>query len=255
MPLSVIIVPCLRDNYAYLIKCSQTGHTAVVDVPEADPVFNALKELNWGLDSILITHHHSDHIDGVDRLRSLTGAKVTGAKSDAHRLPKLDFSVAEEDIISVGNEKAQILDTPGHTIGHISYYFRNDNKIFTGDSLMSLGCGRLFEGSHKIMWKTLKMFLQLPPETMIFSGHEYSISNAKFALSVDPKNERLILREKEIQTLLKNELFTVPTSLELELETNPFLRASLPEFKANLNMKNNTDEEVFRELRIQKDNF
>ena len=255
MPLSVIIVPCLRDNYAYLIKCSQTGHTAVVDVPEADPVFNALKELNWDLDSILITHHHSDHIDGVDRLRSLTGAKVTGAKSDAHRLPKLDFSVAEEDIISVGNEKAQILDTPGHTIGHISYYFRNDNKIFTGDSLMSLGCGRLFEGTHKMMWNTLKLFMKLPRETLVYSGHEYSYSNAKFALSVDASNSRLKEYYKEIQDLLKDNKHTVPTSLELEFAINPFLRSALPEFKLGLNMSQKTDQEVFQYLRILKDNF
>ena len=255
MPISVIIVPCLADNYAYLIKCEETGHTSVVDVPDAGPISYMLTKLGWKLNTILITHHHSDHIDGVDKLRKLTGAKVIGAKSDAYRLPALDIPVVSGDIIKIGSHKSEILNTPGHTIGHISYYFRNDKKIFTGDSLMSLGCGRLFEGTHKVMWETLKTFLKLPADTMVYSGHEYSNSNAKFALSVDPSNQRLKERYKEIQNLLKNGKYTVPTSLELEFLINPFLRSAQTEFKNKLNMGQKTDEEVFKILRTQKDNF
>lgn len=255
MPISVIIVPCLADNYAYLIKCEETGHTSVVDVPDADQITCMLTKLGWKLNTILITHHHSDHIDGVDKLRKLTGAKVIGARSDAYRLPTLDIPVVSGDIIKIGSHKSEILGTPGHTIGHISYYFRNDKKIFTGDSLMSLGCGRLFEGTHKVMWETLKTFLKLPADTMVYSGHEYSNSNAKFALSVDPSNQRLKERYKEIQNLLKNGKYTVPTSLELEFLINPFLRSAQPEFKNKLNMGQKTDEEVFKFLRTQKDNF
>jgi hydroxyacylglutathione hydrolase len=185
----------------------------------------------------------------------LTGAKVIGAKSDAYRLPALDIPVVSGDIIKIGSHTSEILNTPGHTIGHISYYFRNDKKIFTGDSLMSLGCGRLFEGTHKVMWETLKTFLKLPADTMVYSGHEYSNSNAKFALSVDPSNQRLKKRYKEIQNLLKNGKYTVPTSLELEFLINPFLRSAQTEFKNKLNMGQKTDEEVFKILRTQKDNF
>ena len=255
MPISVIIVPCLADNYAYLIKCEETSHTSVVDVPDADPISYMLTKLGWKLNTILITHHHSDHIDGVDKLRKLTGAKVIGARSDAYRLPALDIPVVSGDIIKIGSHHSEILDTPGHTIGHISYYFRNAKKIFTGDSLMSLGCGRLFEGTHKVMWETLKTFLKLPADTMVYSGHEYSNSNAKFAISVDPSNQRLKERYKEIQNLLKNGKYTVPTSLELEFLINPFLRSAQPEFKNKLNMGQKTDEEVFKFLRTQKDNF
>ncbi len=255
MPISVIIVPCLADNYAYLIKCEETGHTSVVDVPDAGPISYMLTKLGWKLNTILITHHHSDHIDGVDKLRKLTGAKVIGARSDAYRLPALDIPVVSGDIIKIGSHHSEILDTPGHTIGHISYYFRNAKKIFTGDSLMSLGCGRLFEGTHKVMWETLKTFLELPADTMVYSGHEYSNSNAKFAISVDPSNQRLKERYKEIQNLLKNGKYTVPTSLELEFLINPFLRSAQPEFKNKLNMGQKTDEEVFKFLRTQKDNF
>jgi hydroxyacylglutathione hydrolase len=224
-------------------------------VPDADPISYTLTKLGWKLNTILITHHHSDHIDGVDKLRKLTGAKVIGAKSDAYRLPALDIPVVSGDIIKIGSHKSEILNTPGHTIGHISYYFRNDKKIFTGDSLMSLGCGRLFEGTHKVMWETLKTFLKLPADTMVYSGHEYSNSNAKFALSVDPSNQRLKERYKEIQNLLKNGKYTVPTSLELEFLINPFLRSAQTEFKNKLNMGQKTDEEVFKILRTQKDNF
>ena len=255
MSLSVIIVPCLIDNYAYLIRCEETGHTAVIDVPDAYPISNMINELGWKLNSILITHHHSDHVDGVEQLQKLTGANVIGAKSDSHRLPNLNISVSTGDIISIGNQQAEILNTPGHTIGHISYFFKDSKKVFTGDSLMSLGCGRLFEGTHKMMWNTLKLFMKLPKETLVYSGHEYSYSNAKFALSGDVSNSRLKEYYKEIQDLLKDNKHTVPTSLELEFAINPFLRSALPEFKSGLDMCQKTDQEVFQYLRILKDNF
>jgi len=255
MTLSVITVPCLSDNYAYILRCLETGQTAVVDVPDAKPILAELAKRDWSLDQILITHHHFDHVQGVDALKAATGAKVIGASADAHRLPDLDVAVTDADSITVGNCKASVFDVSGHTIGHIAFWFKNDAAVFSADSLMALGCGRLFEGDADMMWATLEKFIAMPAETLVYSGHEYTASNAKFALTIEPNNSDLKARAKEIDLTLADGGFTVPASIGQELATNPFMRAGLETVKSGLNMADATDAQVFAEIRKRKDSF
>ena len=253
MPLEVITVPCLSDNYAFLIRCAESGETALVDAPEATPIIAALDDRGWGLDWILLTHHHADHVDGVGELRKKYGAKVVGNSADSRRLPKLDVSVSDGDSLTACGERFKILDVSGHTIGHIA--FVTEGHAFTADSLMALGCGRVFEGTHETMWNSLKKLAALDPDTIIYSGHEYTESNARFALSVEPENDALIARAEETVRLRKSGKPTVPSKLADELRTNPFLRASLPETKLLINMPDASDAEAFAEIRMRKDNF
>ena len=249
----IVTVPCLADNYAYLLHDSASGATAVIDVPEARPILAALAERGWTLGDILITHHHADHIGGVAELRAATGARVTGAAADAHRLPPLDRAVREGDILMIGETAGRVLDVPGHTIGHIAFHF--PGALFSADSLMVMGCGRLFEGDAPTMWKTLTKLAALPPETLIFSGHEYAVTNAAFALTLDSANETLKKRAKDITARRAAGKPTVPAPLALELETNPFLRARGAEMKALLGMSERTDADVFAEIRRRRDRF
>lgn len=255
MPLEIITVPCLSDNYAYLLHNKDTGETAVVDVPDAKPIEAALKTRGWRLTDILITHHHWDHIDGVEALRAATGARVIGASADAHRLPKLDVALRDGETTTICAEPAQVFDVSGHTIGHIAYYFPDSGACFTADSLMALGCGRVFEGTMEQMWQSLSKLAALPADTLIYSGHEYTASNARFALTIEPGNPALISRRDEIAKTRANGHPTVPAQLSLELATNPFLRAGLPEMKQALGMTGAPDAEVFAEIRRRKDNF
>lgn len=255
MPLEIVTIPCLADNYAYLLHDAATGATAVVDVPEVGPIVAELKARGWRLSDILITHHHADHIQGVAELVAATGAKVTGAAADAHRLPPLDRAVAEGDQISLGSETGRVLDVSGHTLGHIAYHFPASRAVFTADSLMALGCGRLFEGSPAQMWQSLGKLAALPPETLVCSGHEYTQSNARFALTVDPDNPALISRSERVAAARAEGRPTVPSTLAEELATNPFLRAGAPQIKAALGLSEATDAECFAEIRRRKDRF
>lgn len=255
MSLEIIIIPCLSDNYAYLLRCKETGQVGVIDVPDATPIIAKLKEQKWPLHYIFITHHHQDHINGVNNLQDVTKAKIIGAKEDAHRLPKLDISLTDGDQFNLGNQTADIIDVSGHTIGHIAFLFKTAKVAFTGDSLMALGCGRIVEGTQSQMWDSLQKFIDLPNDMLIYSGHEYALSNAKFALSIDPNNLALRHRIKAIKETLATKGFNVPASLELERATNPFLRASTADMKQLLNMKGATDAHVFAEIRTRKDNF
>lgn len=253
MPLEIVTIPCRTDNYAYLVRDEQTGAVAVVDVPDAGPVRAALTERGWALTDILITHHHHDHIDGVDVLRTETGARVVGAAADAHRLPRLDLAIKEGDTISIGASDGQVIDVSGHTIGHIAFHF--PGAVFTADSLMALGCGRLFEGDAATMWASLGKLAALPPETLVYSGHEYTAANGAFALTVDPENPALRARIAEVARLRAANRPTVPSELGLELSTNPFLRAVAPEVKNHVGMTGASDMEVFAEIRRRKDAF
>ncbi len=255
MALEIVTVPCLSDNYAFLAHDAATGATAVVDVPEAAPILNALRERGWKASHILITHHHSDHIDGVRALAAATGARVIGAAADAHRLPPLDDAVKEGDTVRIGMSEGNVLDVSGHTVGHIAFHFPDSKVVFTADSLMALGCGRVFEGTHAQMWESLSKLAALPPDTLVCSGHEYTKSNARFALTIEPENEALISRAEAVDAARAEGRATVPSLLLEELATNPFLRARLPEVKAAIGMKDASDAEAFAEIRSRKDRF
>jgi hydroxyacylglutathione hydrolase len=255
MPLEIVTVPCLRDNYAYLLRDGATGRVGLVDAPETAPIEAALSERGWGLDLILITHHHGDHIDGVDGLRQALGAKATGAAADARRLPALDVALAPGDTVALGESVARVIDVPGHTVGHIAYYFADAGALFSADSLMVMGCGRLFEGTAEQMWDSLSRLAALPDATLVYSGHEYAESNTRFALSVDGENEALRRRAGEIGALRQMGAATVPARLDLERATNPFLRVVAPDFKARNGLEKLPDAQVFAEIRRRKDAF
>ena len=253
--LDLVTIPCLADNYAYLIHDPDTGQTAVIDVPEPGPILAALSAHQWRLTDILITHHHDDHIQGVDTLRAQTGAMVLGAAADAHRLPRLDLALTEADSFSVGSEFARVIDVPGHTIGHIAFHFPQSGLAFTADSLMAGGCGRLFEGTARQMHQSLQKLAALPPETLICSGHEYTASNLRFAATLEPDNPQLTSRIAEVADKRSRGIPTVPVPLQVELDTNPYLRAHLPALKAAVGLPDADAATVFAEIRARKDKF
>ncbi len=255
MPLEIVTVPCLQDNYAYLVHSPETGETAVVDVPEDKPIRQALQDRNWQLSHILITHHHGDHIGGVETLREASGARVIGASADAHRLPRLDQSVGDGDRFSCAAHGVQVLDVSGHTLGHIAFYMPDAQAVFTADSLMALGCGRVFEGTPEQMWASLSKLAALPGDTLVYSGHEYTETNASFALTIELENPELQARVRDIREKRAAGHPTVPSLLSLELATNPFLRAGLQQVKAAINMPNGSDSDAFAEIRQRKDRF
>lgn len=253
MTLQLVTIPCLKDNYAYLVHDAASGETAVVDVPDTAPILAELAARGWALTDILITHHHDDHIQGVDALRAATGAMVVGNAADAHRLPRLDLALSDGLTFTLGAEVCHVIDVPGHTIGHIAFHFPTAKLAFTADSLMAMGCGRLFEGTPAQMWASLSKLAALPPDTLICSGHEYTAANARFAATLEPGNPALISRIAAITSARAAGQPTVPSLLSLELATNPFLRA--PALKATLGLPNATDAEIFAEIRARKDKF
>ena len=251
----IVTVPCLKDNYAFLLHDPATGATAVIDVPEPGPIEAALADRGWTLTDILITHHHWDHIDGVAALRAATGAMVWGAAADAHRLPPLDHELAAGDSVTIGTLSGHVIDVSGHTVGHIALHFPAAGAVFTADSLMALGCGRLFEGTPGQMWDSLSRLAALPPETLVCSGHEYTAGNARFALTIDPDNPALISRCTEVEAARAANRPTVPSTLAEELATNPFLRATDPEIARRLDMAGADPASVFARIRSLKDAF
>ena len=255
MPLEIVTIPCRSDNYAYLLRDTATGRVGLVDAPEAEPIRMELARRGWGLYLILITHHHDDHIAGVDALRGEFGAAVVGAAADRARLPALDKAVADGDRVALGESAGTVFEVPGHTIGHVAYHFPASHALFSADSLMVMGCGRLFEGTAEQMWRSLARLAALPPETLVYSGHEYAESNLRFALSVDGENPALRARAEEIAALRARGEATVPARLDLEIATNPFLRARDPGMKARLGLAGAPDAAVFAEIRRRKNAF
>ncbi len=255
MPLELVTIPCLADNYAYLLHDAASGHTTLVDAPEATPILNALAARGWRLDQILLTHHHSDHIQGVPEIVAATGAVVLGARADAHRLPPLTRAMAEGDSVLIGSEKAHVLDVSGHTLGHIAFHLPQSSLAFTADSLMAGGCGRLFEGSPALMWQSLSKLAALPGETLICSGHEYTTTNLRFAATIEPENPALQARTAKVAKARAEGRPTVPSRLSGELATNPFLRARLPHVKALIGRPDASDAEAFAEIRARRDKF
>lgn len=255
MALELVTLPCLSDNYAYLLHDPVSGATAVIDVPEAGPILQELARREWRLTDIFLTHHHNDHIDGVTTLRAATGAKVWGAEADRQRLPRLDWSLWDGDQVTVGAEEGVVIDVPGHTVGHIAYYFPASALLFTGDSLMAGGCGRLFEGRPEQMWQSLQKLAALPGETKVCSGHEYTASNLRFAATIEPENPALAARTMRVAKARAEGRPTVPSRLSGELATNPYLRVGLAALKAALGMPGASDLAVFTEIRARKDRF
>jgi hydroxyacylglutathione hydrolase len=255
MPLELVTVPCLSDNYAFLLHETGTGETALVDAPEAAPIRAELDRRGWRLSEIWITHHHADHVQAVDELRAATGAHVLGNGADAKRLPPLDREVRTGETFDFAGHDVRVIDVAGHTVGHVAFYVADAKAAFTADSLMALGCGRLFEGTAPQMWESLQRLAALPPDTRICSGHEYTQSNARFARTIEPDNPALISRIKEIDAARAEGRPTVPSRLETESLTNPFLRAVMPELQEALGLSGYAPSEVFAEIRSRKDRF
>lgn len=255
MPLEILTIPCLSDNYAFVAHDAANGETALVDVPEAAPILAALADRGWALGQVFLTHHHADHVQGLDEILAAHPARVLGAAADAHRLPSLDVALTEGDTVRIGSEAGQILDVSGHTVGHIALHFSASKAVFTADSLMALGCGRLFEGTPAQMWASLGKLAALPADTVVYSGHEYTQANGAFAITVDPDNPELITRIKAIAEARARSEPTVPSLLSLELATNPFLRAADAQVQQTVGMSGADPAEVFAEIRRRKDSF
>ena len=253
MTFEIVTVPCLKDNYAYLLH--RNGRTALIDAPESAPIARALETRGWSLDEIWITHHHADHVDGVADLRERFGAEVVGNAADGRRLPPLDRPVRDGDTFTFAGADVHVLDVSGHTVGHIAFHVPEAKAAFTADSLMALGCGRVFEGTMEQMWNSLSRLAALPRDTLIYSGHEYTAANARFALTIEPENPDLLQRIDMIDAARERGEPTVPSLLSTELETNPFLRADLEPVKMALNMRGQSDAKVFGEIRRRKDSF
>lgn len=255
MSLEIFQVRALSDNYVYILRCSHSQSTAVIDPSETNPIVNFLNEKKWDLDQILLTHHHWDHVGGVRDLKEQFNARVTAPDYDRHRIDHVDRWVRQDDEVRLGNFAARVIYIPGHTLGHIAYYFPEQNALFCGDTLFSLGCGRLFEGSPEQMMNSLDTLKKMPPETRVFCAHEYTLNNAEFAIQVEPENNHLQQKLKEVKEKRKRNEGTIPSLLADELKCNPFLRSGSREIRENLRMEEDTDLEVFTRLRQMKDEF
>jgi hydroxyacylglutathione hydrolase len=252
--LDVELIPIFSDNYVYRIAPRRGGPVAIVDPGLAAPVLERLAATGDRVECILITHHHPDHVGGLAELKQATGAVVFGPAADQELIPGIDRPLREGDRITVAGDEAVVFETPGHTSGHVSYWFEAARALFCADTLFSLGCGRLFEGTPATMWSSLEKLLRLPDDARVYCGHEYTQSNARFALTIDPDNEALRRRAAEIDQLRAAGMPTIPTTLGLERATNPFLRPHDAAIRARLGMESATDAEVFGEIRKRKDN-
>jgi hydroxyacylglutathione hydrolase len=253
--LEIYQIPCLQDNYGFLVHDPETGATATIDTPEVAPINQALAAKGWRLTHILNTHHHFDHAGGNEELKARWNCQVVGAAIDAERIPGIDVALADGDTLTLGSKQARIIEVPGHTSGHIAYYFAADEVAFVGDTLFALGCGRLFEGTPQQMSESLAKIMALPDETTVYCAHEYTEANAAFAVTVEPANPALQKRVKEIQALRAAGKPTVPTSIGLERATNPFVRSDSAELQAVLNLSGAEEVAVFAETRRRKDHF
>ncbi|KAL2608974.1 hypothetical protein R1flu_027547 [Riccia fluitans] len=253
--LQIELVPCLRDNYAYLLHDTSSGLTGIVDPGEVAPVVAALEAKGYKLDYILNTHHHADHTGGNLGLKKRYNAKVVGPKVDKDRIPGIDIPLSDESW-KFGNHELKAIFTPGHTVGHVCYYFPEAKAVFTGDTLFSVGCGRVFEGTMDQMWSSLSALSLLPEDTRAYVGHEYTASNIKFAMTVEPNNQALLAHKQQVEQLRQKDQPTIPTTIGQENSFNPFLRPFVEEIRRNVSKPAAADNvEVFAALRHGKDNF
>jgi len=248
-------IPVLNDNYLYLFKDPDTNNVGIVDPAVADPVLEKLDALGWTLTHIINTHHHMDHTGANLELKSKTGCVIVGAKCDANRIPGIEILLEDGDSFEFGSQTAKIFEVPGHTIGHIAYWFEESAALFCGDTLFALGCGRLFEGSPAQMWDSLKRFRDLPDQTQIYCAHEYTEANARFAITVEPQNKALELRFADILEKRANNIPTVPSTIAEEKATNPFMRPDSADLQSTLGMIGADLVGVFTETRRRKDSF
>jgi hydroxyacylglutathione hydrolase len=256
MSIEVAQFICLSDNFGLLVHDRETGATASVDAPEGGTIADEAERRGWPLTHLLITHHHLDHIEGWETLKGrFPGMKIVGAAKDAHRLPPLDLAVSDGDEVAIGASRARVIATPGHTHGHIVYWFPEDEAVFVGDTLFSLGCGRVFEGDMDEMRLSLEKIANLPGETQVYCGHEYTQANGRFAITVDPENPMLRDRLRSVAELRAAGRFTLPTTIALENATNPFLRVEDPLVKKAMGMDDANPFAVFAEMRERKNHF
>ena len=255
MPAQTHLFTCLKDNYGVLIHDPVTGATAAIDAPEAAPVEAALAATGWNLSDILVTHHHADHTAGIAELKKKHLCRVVAPRKESAKIPSIDLTVREGDLVQVGSLTGRVIETPGHTAGHISYWFKQDNVAFVGDTLFSVGCGRIIEGDPDMMWESLLKIRNLPDETLLFVGHEYTAANVHFALTIEPKNAALRARAEEVVRLTEAKKPTIPTTIEQEKSFNPFLRADIPSVAAGIGMADAEPAKVFATIRARKDKF
>lgn len=246
---------CRSDNYGVLIHDPESNLTAAIDAPEERAIIAALDRRGWTLDFVFVTHHHFDHVDANLALKQKMGISIIGPKDEEAKIPGIDRTVSDGDVFTFGQFQVHAIGTPGHSAGEISYYIPDAKLVFTGDTLFALGCGRLFEGTPATMFASLQKLIALPADTAVYCGHEYTESNARFALSVDPDNSALKERADSITHLREADQMTLPSSIALEMATNPFLRWHDARIRANLGMINASDEAVFTEIRKRKDHF
>jgi hydroxyacylglutathione hydrolase len=252
MPAQTHLFPCLQDNYGVLLHDSETGATAAIDAPEADAVEAALAAKGWQLTDILVTHHHADHTGGITALKQRHRCRVVAPYGEATRIPLVDATVREKDKVRVGSLSAEVLETPGHTAGHISYFFPAEKLAFVGDTLFSIGCGRVIEGNAQMMWQSLLKLRALPDDTRIYCGHEYTQANIRFAKTIEPDNAALEARQRQVEKLRTAREPTIPSLLAEEKAANPFLRADLPELANAVGLPNQPAWKVFAEIRERK---
>ncbi|MDD2760177.1 MAG: hydroxyacylglutathione hydrolase [Methylomonas sp.] len=254
--LQILQLNALSDNYIYLLHDAERGETAVVDPADAEPVLEALHQKGWSLNYIFNTHHHGDHVGANLQLKQATACKIVGALADRQRIPGIDIAVEEGDTIGLGRQSFRIISTPGHTSGHIVYYCQDSAALFCGDTLFSLGCGRLFEGSAEEMWQSLQKLKTLPHDTRIYCAHEYTEANGRFALTIEMDNQALHDRQAEVAELRRLCLATVPSTLAMELATNPFLREQSPSLRRAIGASDtDSPAQVFAKVRLLKDSF
>jgi hydroxyacylglutathione hydrolase len=243
---------CLKDNFGVLVHDPESGATAAIDAPEAPPVEAALKATGWRLTDILVTHHHHDHTGGIEELKQRHRCRVVAPDAEADGIPDVDETVREGDEVKVGALAARVIETPGHTAGHISYVLPADKLAFVGDTLFSIGCGRVIEGTPEMMWQSLLKLRALPDDTQIYCGHEYTLANIRFAKTIEPDNAALSAREQEVARMVAARQPTIPSSMGQEKAANPFLRADLPELAKSVGLAGSPAWQVFAEIRERK---
>ena len=253
--MNIEIIPCLNDNYSYLVEDDKTNTVAIIDPSEFGPCDKKINQKHKKLDFILNTHHHFDHVGGNKELKKKYGSKILGFERDKKRIPEIDILLKNDQVFKIGNLSFKTIFIPGHTLGHIAFYLEKEKVIFTGDTLFSLGCGRVFEGTYKEMFDSLNKIKNLPEDTKIYCGHEYTKNNLGFCIKFNPNNNYLKDKEKVIEAKIKDGKPTVPSTIKEEIQTNIFLRYDDHDVKDTLNLKNASDLEIFTKLRELKDNF